>query len=445
VVRIRTRFARAAEWLAAKATGMPAVGVASGGGGYLDFYRQNRRPNMQQLLDQYQRTAYACARINANAVSATPLRVFVQTSAGQRRPRCLTRKLSLGEQKGLRNRAGLETRLAKALEVEEVLDHPLIDLLDRVNPFLNRVTLLQLTDLYQEILGNAYWLVVADALGVPTELWPLLPQHMRLKRSKTRVIDHYLYGQGATPQRYEPEEVIHFRFPNLRDPYGEGMAPLLAAFEDVQADGKQIAQDNAMLDNRARPDAIVSPTEPIGQREAERLEKKLHRKFGKGGTGGVLVAESGMKFQAATFPPKQLESVARRQMSKVQIANVFDVPMSLLETENVNRANAEAGHYQHALMSVRPRCRLIEGAINEDLCPRFDERLFVAFDDPVPENREQRRLDHEKYLGTGVVTINEVREELGRDPVEFGDDHYLPMNLVPIGMAGEENGDGDGN
>ena len=272
-----------------------------------------------------------------------------------------------------------------------------------------------------------------------------LPQHVRLKRSKTRVIDHYLYGQGATPQRYEPEEVIHFRFPNLRDPYGEGMAPLLAAFEDVQADGKQIAQDNAMLDNRARPDAIVSPIEPIGQREAERLEKKLHRKFGKGGAGGVLVAESGMKFQAATFPPKQLESVARRQMSKVQIANVFDVPMSLLETENVNRANAEAGHYQHALMAVRPRCRLIEGAINEDLCPRFDERLFVAFDDPVPENREQRRLDHEKYLGTGGVTINEVREELGRDPVEFGDDHYLPMNLVPIGMAGDENGDGDGN
>lgn len=424
---------------------MPPVGVPSGGGGYTDFYQRYRRPTDQKLLDEYQRTAFACARINANAVSATPLKVYVQTNARQLRPRCLTRRLSRGEQKALRGRAGLEHRLAKAMEIEEVLDHPLIDLLDRVNPFMNRVSLMQLTDLYQEILGNAYWLVVVDALGVPTELWPLLPQHMRLKRSKTTVIDHYLYGQGPTPQRYEPEEMIHFRFPNLRDPYGEGMPPLLAAFEDVQADGKQIAQDNAMLDNRARPDAVISPDEPMGPKEAERLERNLRRKFSKGGTGGVLVAESVMKVTPLTFPPKQLESVARRKLSKVQIANVFDVPMSLLETENVNRANAEAGHYQHALMSVRPRCKMIEGTINEDLCPRFDERLFVAFDDPVPENREQRRLDHEMQLKNGVQTINEVRQDLGLEEVPWGEEPYLPMNLVPIGMAGDDDGDGDGN
>jgi len=361
------------------------------------------------------------------------------------RPRCLTRALSPGKQKELRNRAGLETRLAKAMEVEEVLEHPLIDLLDRVNPVLNRVTLLQLTDLYQEILGNAYWLVVADALGVPAQLWPLLAQDVTILRTKTLGIVGYKYGQGPDAVKYAAEEVIHFRFPSLRDPYGKGMAPLEAAFADVEVDGKLLTQDNAMLDNRARPDAMIAPAEQIGRFEAERLEEKIKRKFSKGGAGGIIVGESGMKITPLSFPPTQIESIARRGFSKKQIANVFDVPMSLLETENVNRANAEAGHYQHALMSVRPRCRMIEGTINEDLCPRYDERLFVAFDDPVPENREQRRLDHEAYLKHGVETINDVREELGKEPVSWGEEPYLPIGLVPIGMAGEEDADGVGN
>ncbi|NQT18833.1 MAG: phage portal protein [Planctomycetes bacterium] len=427
----RNFLANAALWVSEKAA-PPPVGYADAGPTYIDFYRRQRAPSDEELLDEYQRVAYACARINANAVSSTPLKVYVQTNRGQARPKCFTRQLGRSAQNALRARAGLETRLAKAVEIEEVLDHPLINLLNRVNPFMTRVSLLQLTDLYQEILGNAYWLIAANALGTPEQIWPLQSHHVRINRSREKIIASYTYGRSPNARTYPREEVMHFRFPNLRDPYGEGIGPMRAAYEDVVIDAKLLAHENAVLDNRARPDAIVSPEEPIGRREAERLENKLRKKFGRGGAGGILVAESGMKLTPTSFPPRDLQGLARRKMTKVELANVFDVPISLLETENVNRANAEAGHYQHALMAVRPRCKMIEGAINEDLCPRFDERLFVAFDDPVPQNREQQRLDHEKYLAAGVLTINMVRRDLGLRPAPWGDVPYIPKHLAPI-------------
>jgi len=74
-----------------------------------------------------------------------------------------------------------------------------------------------------------------------------------------------------------------------------------------------------------------------------------------------------------------------------------------------------------------PRLRRIEFKINQNLLPRYDPRLFAAFDDPVPESREQHLREDETYLKLGVRTVNEVRDEKGLPPVPWGD---TPMVYV---------------
>jgi len=426
----------AAEWLAAKATGEGPRVPSDGDPAFVDAFRSMRQPTQSDLLAQCRRVAYACATINANAVSSVPLRLFAVTRPGEARPKCSTRPVTKSTELRLRSLPGLAAKLAGAVEVHEVAAHPLLELLDAVNPWMQRTLLLGITQFSQEVLGNAFWLLEDDeTLGIPRWIWPLPAQHVRLQRDARGMIAEFAMRTGATETVFPAQQVVHFKFPSLRDLYGLGLAPLEAAYEDSVVDGKLLAHEHAMLENQARPDMLVSPGEQVGKAEAARLEQKLKRKFRRGGAGGILVAESAMKISPLTFPPRQLEGVARRQLTKTEIANVFGVPISLLETRDVNRANAEAGHYQHARLAVLPRCSLLQGALNERLCPRYDERLFLAFDDPVPANSEQIRLDHQAYLGAGVMTVNEVRAGLGLAPVAWGEVAWIPMSLVP---AGEE-------
>src|SRR5205085_9519024 len=127
----------------------------------------------------------------------------------------------------------LPARVTKAARLEEVLDHPLLTLFRRVNPLTNQFDLWELTTLYQEVHGSAYWLLRFDGLGVPGEIWPLPAQHVTPRREpgSPNVVDGYEYRVGSEVRRYRPGEVIHFRYPDPRNPYVAGLSPLRACYE----------------------------------------------------------------------------------------------------------------------------------------------------------------------------------------------------------------------
>ena len=435
-------ISRATGWITGKSPAMPA---GDSGAPFADLYRRLRNPSGQELLDECLDTAYSCADINAKAVMNVPLRLYVTTAAGQRRPRCATRRVGKAMKDRLFANANLASRLAKAEDVEEVAEHPLLDLLNRVNAYMTRPVLFYLTDLSMEVLGDAFWWIGPMGAMPPEKILPLPAQLVTIKRGKTldSIIEGYKLGTGANAQEFAPDEVIHLRFPSLRDLYGGGMSPLRACWEQRQIGRKLSAYENAVLDNQARPDAMMSPTEPIGRAEAGRLEDKINKKFRKGGAGGILVTESGMELKPISFPPRDVAKLATMGVTKVMLANAYGVPISLLETADVNRANAEAGHFQHRQNAVAPRLEFIAGPLNEELCPRYDERLFLAYDDPVPENRELRVAERQMYLDRGVMVINEVRAEDGLEPVPWGDKPWLPMTLSPVDESTDRGDEAD--
>jgi phage portal protein BeeE len=127
-----------------------------------------------------------------------------------------------------------------------------------------------------------------------------------------------------------------------------------------------------------------------------------------------------------------LAALADMRATKEDICNAFHVPLSFLTTET-NLANLQAAEHQHLAQAIGPRLVRRDEKLNEQLVPLFDPsgRLFVASDDPVPLNQEQRRAQEESDLKFGVVTINEVRAERGLPPVEWGHTPWLPLQWAP--------------
>jgi HK97 family phage portal protein len=389
----------------------------------LDAYRRHRAPSATELLQELKNTVWTCASINAAVCASFAPRLFITTAADQAPPRCRTRSLDPHTQRHLLHCRSTGHK-ARAGHVEEVVDHPLLDLLHQVNPVHNAFDLWELTELYLEVHGSAYWLLDLDPVQMlPARVW-ILPAHQvtaRREPGSKSLVDYYEY-HGQTLEKIPPGRMIHFRFPDPRDPYTAGLSPLRACFEQAALSSEYAAMKRAFYDNAGLPSVIVSPEEPIGPDERDRLEQQWRQKFQRGGQGQALVAESGFKVTLLSQSMGDLAALADLRATKEDIANAFHVPLPFLSGDT-NLANMQAADHIHKSLAIAPRLRRRDEKLNEQLVPLFDPtgRLFLASDDCIPANQQFILQQEQADLKMGVRTINEVRSSRGLPAVAWGE------------------------
>jgi HK97 family phage portal protein len=408
------------------------------GTSYVDSFMRNRDPNSNELLAELKNTAFSCASINAAVCAAYPPRLYVATrSPNEAEPRCFTIPVEKKVEKRLRSLPWLPRHITKANRIDEVLDHPLLTLLLQVNPVHNSFDLWELTTLYQEVHGSAYWNLEFDGLGIPKNIWILPSQNVTPKREPDSplLVDYYQYRTGTNEKRFRPEEIIHFRYPNPRDPYTSGLGPLRAIWEQQTVNSDFAAFKKARLENRAIPDAIVSADEVMGEEERDRLESQWNSKFRRGGAGKVVVSDHGLRVNLLNQSLGDVALLADMKANKEDIANAFHVPISFFTT-NTNLANLLASQSQHMSLAISPRLIRRDEKLNEQLLPLYDPtgRLFVASEDPIPVDADAALAQKELDLKYGVVTINEVRTERGLTESNWGNQPWLPLMWAPTDL-----------
>lgn len=433
---LASAVARFAAWLQPKALPAGASNRYPTSGGFVDAYRRRREPTSTELLAQLKETAYTCAAINAAVCASYKPKLYVMTAAGQRRPKCLTRPVP-------KSALPFGLRAKTMTRWEEVTEHPALALLSTVNPYMNGHDLLELTTLSQEAEGNAYWLPQTDGLDTPVELWHL-PSH------RVRVLPN---GEGYAVKndsgqdvQYAPDALIHFKYPNPRDPYGPGLSPLRACLESVEQVSTYSAFRTSIWDNNALPGVVISPkADVISPDERDRIEEEWTQKFRKGGNGRALVAEQGMGVEVIRHQLGDLAVLAEARATKDDIVNAFQVPLPYL-TKETNLANLRGARQQHALLCIQPRVTRRDEKLNEQYLPLFDDsgRLCFASDSPVPEDLEYAQKQEAQDLRYGVKSINEVRAERGLEPVPWGDQPWLPLTVAPTDFQRPPGG-ADGN
>ncbi len=427
-------FSRLADWLRpspSKALPPVLAGAQWSGTSFIDAFRRNRNPTPNEILAELKNTAWTCASINAAVCASFPPRLYVTTKPDQPRPKCLTKSLPAATQQRLRSAPHLVGRTRAAAHIEEVTEHPLLDLLAHANPVMNAFDLWELTTLYQEVHGAAYWLFDLGPLGTPQQIWILPSQNVTPRRgpNSPNLVDYYLYRTGSHEQRFPPLPalprgggrgqdrlpspsagegggggVLPFRYPDPRDPYTGGLSPLRACYEQAALTSEFAAFKRAKFDNHAIPDAIVSPDEVIGEEERDRLEAQWNSRFRRGGGGKVVVAESALRVQLLDHSMGDLAALADMKATKEDVCNAFHIPISFLSSET-NLANLQAAEHQHMSKAVTPRLQRRDEKLNEQLVPLFDPTRPAVFGERGP-GADQPRAD-----GAGAGPEPQVRRD----------------------------------
>ena len=373
-----------------------------------------RRDDLTSLVNAFKDWIFVCASHNASCVAKGTFKLFVATKAGKRLI-APTKDIDKTTFKWLENNSGLHSYLQKANSVKEVINHPFIELLKTPNPFMNRYELLEMTALSLELTGNAYWYIFKDNLGTPRQIWVIPAQNMLIVPSKEKFIAGYVFKRGTETVPFDLSEIVHFKFPNPHNLY-YGMAPHASIVNELNTKENMDKFENALFTNNCRMEGVLETEFELSETTFNRVKEQWKQNYaGVNKAGKTAVLEKGLKYHNITFPPKDLNNLQGRKNYREIVAAVFGVPLSMLTTENVNLANAYVGDRQYYSNTILPRNRRLEGGINTKLLHLYDDSLFMAFDNPVPDDLDFELRKNVAYVKAGIRTRNEIRIADGLD------------------------------
>lgn len=324
-------------------------------------------------------------------------------------------------------------------KITEEKSHEVLDLLAQVNPFTTKFAMLDLTQSYEELLGNAYWYKVrAEGSNKILELWALRPDWVTIKQEERDFIKYYEYRMpNGQTQQFKPEDIIHFKQVNPKSSL-YGLPTVKAAMDVVRTSIYATRWNMNFFNNSAIPDTLLitkTAMTPDQKKEfRERWESK-YQGYKNAHKLGILEGEIELKQLMMTMRDMEFDKLINTTTQ--QILTAFGVPKSILGIQGMNRAEAEAQIYAFLSETIEPKIRAMVETLNEFLVPEFGENLFLDFEDPTPANREAIVKEYESGLKSNWLLINEVRDKEGLPPVKGGWDFYLPMMMIPVGGSEE--------
>lgn len=185
------------------------------------------------------------------------------------------------------------------------------------------------------------------------------------------------------------------------------------------------------FDRGVKPAGILQSDRSYKAEVADAMADSFTRKYGgESGTGKVPVLWEGMKFQPVAMNLKDAEFLDSRKFSVAEIARWFGVPPHMVG--DVERSTSwgtgiEQQGLHFLIYSLLPWIELLEQSIRftlvvqpERYYPKFNVNVILRMD-----AKTQAEV-FEKLIDKGILSPNECRELLERNPREGGDEYAKP-------------------
>lgn len=317
----------------------------------------------------------------------------------------------------------------------EILSHPLLDLLDKPNPETTKNDALYIVQSHKKLSGDAFWLKVRDN-GKVVALRSLPPDKVELAISPPTpenpvVIDAYVYKDRINGEyveiTYPVEDIIHFKKPNPNNPF-RGYGAVEALAETIDLDNLTTETSMAFFRNGAITNFVLTTESRLDPDQIKRLQAELRSTYGGASKAyKTMILGGGLKPEDISFTNKDQEFLGQLEWYRDKIMIGFgNTKASLGMVDDVNRASFEGSNIGWLRTTVRPDIESIVNTLNEFLVPEFGENLILGFKDPVPEDRAEDIAEIKDLYPLGIMTKDEAREIVDMDPVddETGPEYY---------------------
>lgn len=169
----------------------------------------------------------------------------------------------------------------------------------------------------------------------------------------------------------------------------------------------------------------------LSQEQRQDIANSWRSTFGQGNSSsGVAVLPVGMDYQSISINGSDAQMLESREFSVVDIARFFNIsPVLLGDLSKGGYSTIEDANLQFLSYTLNPYINMVEDELNRKI---GGSGIELGLDETaiLRTNKSQQASYYNSLLQMGVLSINEVRHELGYSPVDGGDSHNLAYNDV---------------
>jgi len=279
--------------------------------------------------------------------------------------------------------------------------------------------------------GNGYVQVMRDGEGRPVELFALRPERVSVVAGADGwpAAFQYKVGDQALSIPVEDEDgwpqVIHLKaYHPADDHYGAGC--LSAAHQAVAIHNAASGWNRALLENAARPSGALvmdaGDASGLTTDQFDRLKAELTQAYAGGGNAGrPMLLEGGLKWQALSLSPADMDFAELKAAAARDIALAFGVPPMLLGLPGDNTyANYREANRALWRLTLLPLAGKILSGLAEGLRPWFPELALTVDLDRIPALAEDRERLWAQLTAADFLSSDEKRAMLGFGAKESG-------------------------
>ncbi len=440
-------------------------------GGTQKFFGSGAGNESLDMLRRITGWVFVCLSINGQACASVPGRLY--SVAGRRSNRAwdtvpVRRETLCGMRErpwiDAHTRGLLDRAVIDGQEVEEVTgEHPWNRIVRSPNPILEWFDIVELTSIWRDATGDAFWYLAQDGLGIPRELWPLQPHRMRLVSEPGKPIAGWVYSAssddvifpeeaqpglivgtssvGENKKMLTPEEVVHFRRVHPMNPYGRGLSAIHAGQLSIDTLVMMEEYTRKLIEGDGTPPFILSTDQRMADGWASEVIKSWleQRRLHGGDVPGIL--QGGLKPTVIGLSPREMAYERGQEAMLRETAAIFDIPWDMVAGKNTGRETSLTADQRHRRGAIAPRLARIDSEINASIIwPFFGNKFFYLHDNCVPEDEEAQATRLTRFVQGGIITSDEARIEIKYPPLgkDGSDELWMqgatqPMKLLSKG------------
>jgi hypothetical protein len=307
-------------------------------------------------------------------------------------------------------------------------EHTLLEPLFSPNQLLSTRQLLKLTSYWLTQSGEAYWLTVTNGARKVVELWPMSPRNVEKIAGTDSPVAAFIFHGEAGETRYDLEEVIWISDPDPADPFqGVGVVGPQAREFDAGTFAADTVRQHFKYDAVPKTYLQAGPEAQAPDAETRKLFNAdwRNRYSKRGGTdiGLPSFIPTGFTLGEITGSSNIDEIRGYQEYQRDLLLMANGVPRSILgDVVDANRAAADTNRLVFDRHTVSPQAGLICDALTHQLAmPLFGRDTRIRFEDFVSADDDLRLREEAQDLALKVRSINQVLEDRGGDPVEWGE------------------------
>lgn len=321
-------------------------------------------------------------------------------------------------------------------DLKEITSHPFLDnIVHKTNVYgLDWFQTMILMCQNLDINGKAYFLIIRDSKGVPTELLSLDSCKVTpVKNQSDTLIIGFKYGKTT----YSKSDILEIKIPNLKRPMYAGN-PTIAGLERlISINNYQDIYNEQNFKNGGRIGLSIESDKQYSESELNRITQLLKTQYsGVDNIGKPLLLTDGMKLQNESNNAKEMDFVKSSQEVRNSIFFRMKVPPVLAGVaDSSNRSTAEVQKAFFIENTIKPFSRFIETPLSNFVKSNYNNsNLFVKLE--YKNTISPDELNVIKLLADkGTISGNELRE-VGNYGTE---DRYNEPISVAHGVSTDNN------